>query len=207
MRELGILHFRVISGKKWSCVNSAIFIFVDILWLLEAQLFTSCVRLIVKVSSDTQCITLELANKRSCGAELAFCSAICWVLGFLVWIQSPTFPGELRRQEMILVWVPFIWSAKWQLLRGFFHTEAVIWDCAILMANMTNIHHELRQVQYLDVEVNLVFVNGIKLLHLAVRCPVCCREEVLGRNSTSFADLLHLWPGRIQASSHWLILI
>lgn len=86
-----------------------------------------------------------------------------------------------------------------------FHTEDVIWDCAILMANMTNIQHELRQVEYLAVEVNLVFVKGNKLL--AVGSPVCCREGVLGRNSTSFADLLHLWPGGIQASSHWLILI
>lgn len=56
-------------------------------------------------------------------------------------------------------------------------------------------------MEYLGVEVNLVSVKGDKLLQLAVRSPVCYTEEMLGRNPTSFADLLlHLWPGRIQTS-------
>lgn len=200
IRELGILHFRVIPGKKWSCVNSVIFIFVNILWLLEAQLLPSWVRLIVKVSV----LLLELADNCSCGAELAFCPAMCWVFGFLVSVQSPTFPGTLR-QEMILVWLTFIWSAKWQLLQGFFPYSR----CDLGLSNSPGKY---------DKYTAWIKVSGI--FGCWGQFSICEREQIVAPGSEvpcllhrrGAGQKFHLFcrpvsSGRIQASSHWLILI
>lgn len=195
MGELGILHFRVIPGKKWSCVNSVVLILVNILWLLEAQLLTSCVRLIVQVSSDIRVFLLDLADNCSGGAELAFCPAMCWGFGSLLCTQCPIFPGGLRRQELILVRMAFICSAKGQLLQGLFSIQK-IWSEAVQFS--------------WQIWPITAWIKGSGVFGCWGQFSICEREQIvaagsevpclLHRSSTSFADLLHLEESRPAAT-------